>query len=469
MNTTPLTLKDAAAALRAGEVTSADLTQASIDRASAHDEALGVYLARFDEQALEAAAAADAKFAAGVDEGPLQGIPVGMKDIVATTEASTTAQSLVLEPGWGDGKDAPIVKRLRSSGAVITGKTTTMEFAIGMPDFDKPFPIPRNPWDPSRWAGGSSSGTGIGVAAGMFYTGIGTDTGGSIRIPAAFCGVTGLMPTFSRVPKSGVFPLGFTLDHVGPLARSAWDCAAMLNCLAGYDPSDPSSSQRPVPDYTSGLDGSLAGTRVGVMRASHFADGDDPDITAAFEAAVAKLVELGAEVTEIAIPYYDEVIGAGLVTMACEALAIHRNDMSSRWADFFRTTKEIVAWGALVSGADYVQAQRVRRVGQRALARVFDEVDVVVTPTATMGSPTYKDIAEKGAMGLLSQVHTSYWDAVGNPVLAVPIGFTDSGLPLSMQFSGRPFEEATILRAGDAYQAATDWHLRVPDLATTAA
>jgi len=348
---------------------------------------------------------------------------------------------------------------------VIVGKTTTMEFAIGMPDFSKPFPIPRNPWNTEHWPGGSSSGTGNGVAAGMFFAGIGTDTGGSIRMPAALCGVSGLMPTFSRVPKSGCTPLGYTLDHVGPLARSAWDCAAMLGCIAGYDASDPYSADRPVPDYLAELDGSIAGLRIGVMRELHFAPDDSPDVGATFDAAVAQLVALGATVTDISVPYYMETTAASLVTMVSEAFAYHRADLQARWGDYFKSTRELISWGALVSGGDYVQAQRVRRVGQAALAKVFDDVDVVLTPTATIGAPSYADIEAVGALGLLSKVHTAYWDAVGNPVLAVPIGFTDNGLPLGMQLCGRPFDEATLLRAGDAYQAATDWHLRVPPMA----
>ena len=188
-----------------------------------------------DASALDEARQADADFANGIDRGPLQGIPLGIKDIIATDNAPTTAQSLVLDPTWGDQGDAPVVARLRAAGAVITGKTSTMEFATGLPDADKPFPVPRNPWNTDHWPGGSSSGTGAGVAAGLFLGGLGTDTGGSIRGPAAYCAISGLKPTFGRVPKSGCVPLGYSLDHIGPMARSARDCAAMLQIIAGYD------------------------------------------------------------------------------------------------------------------------------------------------------------------------------------------------------------------------------------------
>jgi aspartyl-tRNA(Asn)/glutamyl-tRNA(Gln) amidotransferase subunit A len=224
MTALPLTLTDAAMALREGTVTSVALTEAAIAAADAADETVGTYLTRFNEYALERAATADAELARGEDRGPLHGIPFGVKDILAMAEGPTTAQSLILDRSWGAGKDAPTVARVKAAGAVITGKTTTMEFACGIPDATKPFPIPRNPWNLDTWAGGSSSGTGSGVAAGMFLAGLGTDTAGSIRIPAAFCGVSGLMPTFGRVPKSGCVPLGYSLDHVGPMARSARDC-----------------------------------------------------------------------------------------------------------------------------------------------------------------------------------------------------------------------------------------------------
>jgi aspartyl-tRNA(Asn)/glutamyl-tRNA(Gln) amidotransferase subunit A len=460
MSEIPLTVQDAAQQLRSGEITSVALTEVVIDRAARLDPELGSYLVRFDDTARQAAVVADRELADGRDRGPLHGIPVGVKDILAAVEGPTTAQSLVLDPAWGAGKDAPIVRRLREAGAVITGKTTTMEFAIGMPDASKPFPIPRNPWDLATWPGGSSSGTGSGVAAGFFLAGIGTDTGGSIRIPAAFCGVSGLMPTFSRVPKSGCTPLGYSLDHIGPLARSAWDCGAMLGVLAGHDPSDPDSSTRPVPDYLDGL-GSMAGVRVGVVRESHL-ENATIDTVAAYERAVAVLKDLGAVVTEVVLPLYTEVNAAAMVTMGAEACAYHHNDLATRWDDYFARTRSMVAWGALVSGADFVQAQRVRRAGQRLLQQLFNEVDVLVTPTATTGGPTYDFIDNEDIFAFMGMIHTSYWDAMGNPALVVPMGFTESGMPLSMQLAGRPFDEATLLRVGDAYQSVTAWHRSVP-------
>ncbi len=464
MTEMPLSLTEAAAALRDGTLSSVELTAAALRRADALDPELGVYLARFDQEALDTAARADAELAAGRDRGPLHGIPFGVKDILATTEGPTTAQSLVLDPEWGAGADAPAVTRVRDGGAVITGKLTTMEFACGFPDPEKPFPLPRNPWDPRTWPGGSSSGTGAGVAAGMFLAGFGTDTGGSIRIPAAFCGVSGIMPTFGRVPKSGCVPLGYSLDHIGPLARSARDCAAVLGVIAGHHPSDPGSTTRPVDDYLAELTGSLQGLRIGVDRANHLPSGADPALPGLLDGAVARLGALGADVVEVTLPRYGQGVMATMVTMMSEMLAYHLGDLRERWSQYTPGVRNMAARGVLITGADYVQAQRVRRVIMAELAALMTDVDVVVMPTAALGAPPYDEmLGHDDAFETMSQrVFTPYWDGLGSPVLAVPIGFTAAGLPLSMQIAGRPFAEGTVLRVGNAFQQVTDWHRQVP-------
>jgi len=463
----PLTVKDAAARLRAGELSSVELTRAVLARADRLDGRLGTYLARFDERALAAAAAADAELAAGIDRGPLHGVPVAVKDILAAREGPTTAQSLVLDRAWGAGRDAPVVARLRGAGAVITGKTTTAEFACGLPDPTKPFPIPRNPWDLRAYPGGSSSGTGSGVAAGLFLAGVGTDTGGSIRMPAAYCGISGLKATFGRVPKSGCAPLGYSLDHVGPLARSAWDCAAMLQVMAGHHPSDPDSAAAPVPDYLGALEGagSLAGVRVGVDREHHFPADADPELGPCFDAAIGELERLGATLVDVSLPCWAELSTATMLILAAEGAAYHRQDLRPRWDEYFLASRALLARGAVLSGADVVQAHRVRRAVQRSLGELFATVDVVVGPTASGGAITYDE--EDRLVGidqLIRGIFTPYWNAAGNPALVVPMGFTQARLPLSLQIAGRPFEEAGLFRVGEALQRVTDWHLRVPPL-----
>lgn len=460
----PLTCAAAAAALRAGIVSSTELVKAAIARADALDPELGVYLARFDDQALAQAERSDSDFSEGIDRGPLQGIPIGIKDNLAAAEGPTTAQSLIPDPAWLEGRDSVVVERLRAGGAVITGKVTLMEYACGLPDPQKPFPVSRNPWDPNRWSGGSSTGSAAGVAAGLFPVSIGTDTGGSIRGPAAYCGVSGLMPTFGRVPTAGLIPLGFSLDRVGPIARSARDCGMVLEVIGGPDSRDPFSAVVSDPPPLSAFDGSLSGVRVGVDRGHHFGPRDDPEARPLFEAAVEVFTSLGASVTEVSLPHFAEAAAASMLTAYCDGFAYHHDRLRSEWNRYSPATRKLLGLGALFSGADYVQAQRVRRAAQRALGDLFREVDVVACPTSTAVAPTHEQMQEGGVnfAEIMRSMHTPYWNGVGVPVLAAPIGFNDEGIPLGFQLAGRPFEEALLLRVGEAYQIITDWHERIP-------
>jgi Asp-tRNA(Asn)/Glu-tRNA(Gln) amidotransferase A subunit family amidase len=463
-----LTLTDAAAALRDGSATSVELTASCLDAADRLDDQLGTFIVRTPELALEAAQRADADFAAGIDRGPLQGIPFGIKDIFATSDAPTTAQSLVLDPAWGSHGDAPAVARLRAAGAVFVGKTTTMEFAFGLPDPDKPFPVPRNPWNRDHWAGGSSSGNASGVGAGMFFGSLGSDTGGSIRLPSAYCGITGLKPTFGRVPKSRTVPLAWSLDHVGPMCRSARDCAAVLEVIAGHDPSDALCSSEQVEPYAPALDGSLAGVRVGVDRAMAsrgIQAPPDPAAVALFEAALTELAAAGAGIVEISIDGWEAMNEAAAAILFCECFAYHKRNLQTRWADYGRFTRQMLTFGAFFTGEDLVRAQRVRRAVRREIDEILTGVDVVASLTAGAGAAKADGLDFVSALGL--PVYTPFWNGAGLPALSVPIGFTDAGLPIGMQLGGRAFDEAGVLRAGDAFQQRTDWHLRVPMIASS--
>ena len=458
----PLTIADAAAALRTGSITSAELLGAASSRADALDGDLGIYVTRFEQQARAAAVQADEELAAGRDRGPLHGIPIGIKDIISTAEGPTTAQSTVLDPAWGRGRDAVVVERLRAAGAIITGKLTTMEFAAGLPDPTKPFPVPRNPWDRDTWPGGSSSGSGAGVAARVVLAALGTDTAGSIRIPALWCGVSGLKPTYGRVPNAGCVPLGYTLDHVGPIARTAQDCALVLQAIEGPDPRDDVAVALPTAPRRA-ADG-LAGLRIGVERAHHLdtIDDDDPAAAPAFDAALETLEGLGAALVEVQLPHVAEAVTASVVCAMCEAFAHHRPELRRDPQRYTASNRALLPLGACFSGADYVQAQRVRRATQRALAAVFTHVDVIAMPGATRVAPPLASVTEGPAFEMLHGVFTQYWDAVGNPALVAPMGFNAAGLPLGLQLAGRPFEDELVLDVGAAYQRATDWHLRLP-------
>lgn len=467
MTDMPLTITEAAEAVRSGALTSVELTRTMLERADRLDRKLGVYLHRMDDSALEEAAQADADLAAGIDRGPLQGIPLGIKDIISTEHAPTTAQSLVLDPTWGDQGDAVVVARLRAAGGVIVGKTSTMEFATGMPDPDKPFPVPRNPWNPDHWPGGSSSGSGSGVAAGLFLGGLGTDTGGSIRGPAAYCAISGLKPTFGRVPKSGCVPLGFSLDHIGPMARSARDCAAILQVIAGFDASDPTCKDIGVPDYLAALNGSLDGMRIAIEREHHTrVEGVLPEAIDAFERAVGVLEMGGALTTEVSIPHYTEITFASRVQSRSEAAAFHMVDLRARWAEYGIHTRDAVGQAALFGASDVVQAQRVRQYGKKVIRELMRPFDVLVTLSRSRGAPPVAGLTSESESKYPS--YTSIWNAMGLPALSIPIGYTADGLPLSMQIIGKPYDEATVLRAGDAFQSLTDWHLQLAPMAREA-
>lgn len=451
----------------AGAASSAQVVAEALALADDWDSHLGVFVSRFPERATAAADAADAARASGADHA-LLGLPLGVKDVVATEDGETTAQSLVLDRTWGTA-DATVVRRLRDAGMVVVGKTTTMEFAFGTPDPDKPFPTPRNPWAPTHWTGGSSSGSASGVAAGMMWGAIGTDTGASVRVPAALCGVTGLKPTFGRVPKSGCVPFSYSLDHVGPIARSARDCAAMLQTMAGPDPADPSSADRAVPDYVAETNSDLTGLRIGIDGLSRFAPGEDPAVAPLLVGVADTLRGLGAEIVDVELPLYREVTAVAVLSLLAEGLAYHSPDLRTRWADYFASTRVGLASATFVSGADYVQAQRIRRVGREAATRLFTDLDVILTPTVSRPAPLLADAPAFVASlfaGLDFAFHTAYWNALGNPALSAPMGFSTDGLPLGAQLIGRPFDEATVLRVGHAYQDSSDWHLATPRLQT---
>jgi len=457
----PQTIAAAASAIRAGDLTSAGLTSALLDRIGQLDPDLGAFVTVSRERATEAAARADAELSAGRDRGLLHGIPLAVKDIISTREMPTFGNSRVTDQGWGNGTDAPAVRRLRSAGAVVIGKTTTNEFASGLGDPSKGFPEPRNPWDSERTPAGSSSGSGIAVAAGMALGALGTDTGGSVRAPAAAVGISGLKPSHGRVPKSGVIPLGYSQDTVGPMARSAMDCALLLEVLAGADASDPSASDVRVPRYAQLLTGSVEGTRVGVP-ARYFFDSPelDPQYRDAVIAAIDLLGDHGAVVVDTEVPLARESRDASTLLWICDGYAYHRRNLLTRWSDYGRPTRTLLAQAAFYSAADYVQAQRVQNRFRSELARIFADIDVLIVPSALGVAERFSDMkVERRRLGpnFLAQ-----WSLAGNPVIAIPCGFGEGGLPCSLQVVGPAFGEAAVLRVADAYQRLTSFHLRRP-------
>jgi aspartyl-tRNA(Asn)/glutamyl-tRNA(Gln) amidotransferase subunit A len=414
-----------------------------------------------DDSALKAARRADEELANGMDRGPLHGVPLGIKDILATVDAPTTANSRVIDPTWGQGTDATVVRKLRDAGAVILGKLVLHEFAIGWPDPDTGMRFATNPWDLTRLPGGSSSGTGTALAAGLILGGIGTDTGGSIRGPASFCGITGLKPTFGRVSKQGCVPLGYSLDHIGPMAHTARDCALMLQVIAGDDPFDPCTVAAPLPDYVSGLTGSVNGLRVGVPREFFFDHPDlDPAIRDAATTAIDQLRAAGAQVRDVALPHVSVWRIAQRTIMLSEAYAYHQVSLQRSPELYGKHTRRTILEGALFSGADFVQAQRVRSIVKRDVLEAMADLDVLITPTTPGVAQVFEGTDPDATRDLPS--FTSIWNLTGQPAASVCCGFTDDNLPIGLQIIGKPFDEATVLRVADAYQQLTDWHTRAP-------
>ena len=461
----PLTIKDAAAGLRSGAYSSTELTTALLAKSKELNPTLGAFIAFTEEGALKAAAAADANFAGGVDKSPLQGIPMAVKDIIATADAPTTANSLVLAPEWGDGIDAAVVEKLRAAGVAITGKLVLNEFATGQPDPSGPFPMPQNPWDLPRSASGSSSGTGIAVSAGMVLGGLGTDTGGSTRGPSSFNGISGIKQTFGRVSKYGCVPLGYSLDHINLMARSAYDCALILQVIAGYDPRDPTTVNVPVPDYVAALTGSVAGVRIGIPTTYFF---DAPELDPEVKAA-------GATVFDVPIPYLAEAKDANTIIMAGESGAYHRPDVGTKFDEYGRFTVQSVTRGNLFSASDYVQAQRFRSYFKKAVAAAMAPIDVLITPTSIGTATLRAEMMANPAAQLTSRSFTGVWNLTGLPAMAIPTGMSSAELPLpmsmsmSMQIIGKPFAEEMVLRGADAYQRLTTHHLNVPPISAAVA
>ena len=429
-----------------------------IERAESGAEALGAFVTLCPEQALAAAAQADTDLRRGVDRGALQGVPVAVKDILATRDMPTSAQSNAFTPSWDDDYEADAVRRLRDAGAVIVGKTTTSEFAIGLPDSQSGFPLPRNPWRADRWAGGSSAGSASGRAAGLFAGALGTDTGGSIRVPASFCGVTGFKPSFDVVSRAGCLPLSKTLDHVGPLARTAEDCSLLMAAIArgGWMPSD---LEMPPGDRAV----------IGVPRFDeHQLVGVDPAALTILDETIATLRDSGFETRIVEVPWFVTVADAVNVVMQCEALQVHSKNLERRWRDYGRDTRQRLAVGAFYTGEDYLRALDVLTRARAHAEQLFASVDCLVCLTSGVGAWKLADISLEGS--LRPPFFTRVWNGLGVPAISVPAGLDNDGLPIGVQFIAARASDMTALRFAHAFQQATTWHtLEAPLAARTKA
>jgi aspartyl-tRNA(Asn)/glutamyl-tRNA(Gln) amidotransferase subunit A len=441
--------------LRAGTTTSQALARAAIDRVAARDAGLHAFVLVAEARAMQDAVRADAELRAGTDRGPLHGIPYALKDIYDTAGIRTTCHSRLRLDNIPV-EDSVAAARLAAAGGVLLGKLATHEFAIGGPSFDLPFPPARNPWNPAHITGGSSSGSGTAVAAGMVRLAMGSDTAGSIRGPASWCGTVGIKPTYGRVSRRGVFPLSWTLDHIGPLTRSVEDAAIAMQILAGYDPADHASANVPVPDYTAGLEKGVAGLRIGIPRAFFAAS---PVATApaleAIDRTAAQLRDAGAIVQDIVLPDYALFAIVTRVIMLSEAFAIHEKDMRERLDHYGAITQGRFVLGAAITASDYIQALRVRRQLTAAVDAALTGCDALLTATTLTTAPRFD--ATVDSISSASPVQTAPFNATGHPAISVPVGLAPDGLPLSVQLVGRNFDEAGLLRIARAVEVLSGW------------
>jgi amidase len=449
--------------MHAKEISPVEATKAELDRIAALDKTLLSYALVTPEAALEQAKKAEAEIARGDIKGPLHGAPIAVKDL-CWTKGVPTAAGMTIYRDFRPDEDATVVKKLRAAGAIILGKLQLTEGAFA--DHHPDIPPPVNPWNAAHWSGASSSGSGVATAAGLCYGSLGSDTGGSIRFPSAANGVTGLKPTWGRVSRYGVFELAATLDHIGPMARSAVDTAAMLGAIAGRDENDPTASQEPVPNYLAGIDRGVRGLRIGVDTTWN-QQGTDARMVRAVDEAIATVRGLGGEIREVTFPDPSAVIADWMAHCAIETAVAHEATYPARKSEYGPALAGLIDLGRSQTGLDY-QKILLRRLDFRGRLRaLFETIDLLLIPAQAFASPTTAAMATLGedpAMIASLLRYTCPFDASGSPTITLPCGFTDAGTPVAFQFVAPHFREETLFRAGYAYQGATDWHRRHPTL-----
>jgi aspartyl-tRNA(Asn)/glutamyl-tRNA(Gln) amidotransferase subunit A len=464
-----LTLAEQASLIRNREVSPVEVVDSALRQIERVDGRLNAFITVTADIARTAAAEAEREIARGGYRGPLHGIPVALKDLFYTKGVRTTAGSSFLRD-FVPTEDATVVARLREAGAVMVGKTNMHEWAFGATNTNPHHGDAHNPWDLDRVTGGSSGGSAAAVAACMAGAALGSDTGGSIRIPAALCGVVGLKPTYGRVSRHGAIPCAWSMDHVGPLCRTAEDAALVLGAIAGWDPNDPASSREPVPDYRAGLSPDLSGLKVAVLE-EYATDPTDPEVAAAFEAALGLLRKLGAEIETISVPETRFAVPATTAIMSAEIASFHEERLRGKPDGFGPDVRERLEMGLLMAATDYMKAQRIRRMLIDRFLELFRRYDALVCPTQPATAPRFDQATVRfGEMeeprGSTLVRHTRLFNLTSLPAASVPCGFASNGLPVALQVAAAPFAEGTVLRVAHAYQQAAGWHLRVPAVAT---
>ena len=442
------------------ELSPVELCQALLERIERLDPKYHAFIRITPDLALTAARTAEAEFSAGRIAGPMQGVPFGLKDIIDLAGIATTCHSKLFIDRIAEA-DADVTTRLKAAGGVPMGKLSTHEFALGGPSYDLPWPPAVNPWGGAHFPGGSSSGSGVAVTSGMLPAALGTDTGGSVRNPASMCSIVGMKATYGRVSRRGVFPLSYSMDHVGPMTRNVADNAALLQVLAGHDADDPASANVEVPDFSAELDKGIRGLKIGHVR--HFYDGDleaHPEMAKAVDEAADTLRQLGAEVREVQLPSLQDFTACNRIILGSEAYAIHRHWLRDRPEDYAQSTRQRILNGANISAADYIDALRWRSRLIAETDAAMAELDCIVTASSLDPAARLDDTVS---------LERSYprqcrqpFNVTGQPAIAIPAGFSSDGLPLSIQLIGHAWQEARVYRIADAYEQATSWTAQHP-------
>jgi aspartyl-tRNA(Asn)/glutamyl-tRNA(Gln) amidotransferase subunit A len=462
-----LTLATAAGLIRRKELSSVELTEAVLGRVARLNDRMRAFITVTADRAMDRARTADRESMEGRTIGPLHGVPVSLKDLYDTKGIPTTAGSKVFASRV-PAEDGTVVQKMKEAGAVVIGKANLHEFAYGVTTINPHYGTARNPWNPDYISGGSSGGSASAVAMSMGFGSLGSDTGGSIRIPASVCGIVGLKPTYGRCSLHGVVPLSWSMDHPGPMGQTVEDVALLLGVIAGYDPADPFSQNKPVPAYLAALSGNIKGLRIGVPRL-YFFDDLAAEVEAAIQAALKTLTRLGANVVDIHLPSAPLQRGIWSQIASPEAFSYHEKFLEAHGPEYGTDVRSRIEVGRLLLSIDYVRAQRARTLMKEECQKALQSVDVIVVPSLPITPPridqtTVQRGSVKEPTGVALTRCTRHFNVIGFPAISIPCGFTANGLPIGMQIAGRAFDEATVLRAAHAYEQDARWFERRCDI-----
>jgi aspartyl-tRNA(Asn)/glutamyl-tRNA(Gln) amidotransferase subunit A len=453
--------------IRDKEISPVEVVDAHLARIDATEPVLNSFITLLPEQARAAARRAESEIQAGKYRGPLHGIPLGLKDLFNTAGVRTTSGSKIFD-NFIPAEDCTVATKFREAGAILLGKLNMHQFAYGPTGENPDYGHMHNPWDPELVTGGSSGGSGSATAAGQCTITTGSDTGGSIRIPAALCGIVGLKPTYGLVSRRGLTPLSWSLDHPGPMVRTVEDAALTMNVIAGHDPKDVASAKVDVPDYTTALTGDVRGLRIGVPQ-EYFDAPLDPGVGQAVRVALDLLESLGAVVTPVAFPMFKDASPISTAILMAEASAYHRDLLIKDADKLYPPIRLRLEAGLFISSADYLRAQQGRTLFDSQARKLLEDVDLLAGPTEPVTAPqllaarVQAGETSLGTTPALTQ-YTRPYNITGMPAISIPCGFSDAGLPYALQLAGRPFDELTVLRAAHAYEQATEWHKRRPPI-----